>query len=427
MSRLALLGGKPLCALPPPKVRFPSFSKKAVSAVVERIESRKQVELGGHPLLESRIREYHGGGHALALSSGTATLQIAMAALGVGPGDEVITSPYSWGATTACILQLGAIPVFTDVERETGLMNPEDIQRLITRRTKAVMVVHIYGQAANMTRISAVARKHNLLVIEDGSQSHGALWKGRKVGRFGDSAGFSCMGGKLLAGTEGGYALFKRRRDYFAALTLSQHPKRSSEPGLPPDYKGYWDSLFYSYRICLLSADLLAEQVLKLDREIETRRQNVAILRKMLSGSQYFSFPRYGKGCEPSYHMVTANFDWEKAGVRTDTFRNAVTAEGFQVFGYVPSPIPTWKRMNWQGYDGPPAPWLRWLKQAKANYRDLRFPQCEWKIAHEVEFGFNYLTVEPRRMQAFADCVLKVEEELNALRDWERKQRQLAG
>jgi dTDP-4-amino-4,6-dideoxygalactose transaminase len=419
MSKLALLGGKPLCTLPPPKVRFPSFSAQAVASVVARIENRKQVDLRGHGLLESRIREHHGGGHVLALSSGTAALQIAMAALGVGPGDEVITSPYSWGATTASILQLGAIPVFADVERETGLMIPEDIEPLITHRTKAIMVVHIYGQAADMTRISAVARKHKLLLVEDGSQSHGALWKGRKVGRFGDSAGFSCMGGKLLAGTEGGYALFKRRQDYFAALMLSQHPKRSVEPGLPSSYKQYWDSLFYSFRICLLSADLLAEQVLRLDREIEARRRNVAILRKALSGSEYLSFPRYAGDCEPSYHMVTANFDCDKAGVRTDTFRKAVTAEGFQVFGYVPSPIPTWARMNWQGYDGPPAPWLRWLEQAKVDYRDLRFPNCEWKIAHEVEFNFNYLTVEPRRMRAFADCVLKVEENLGALREWE--------
>ena len=424
MSRLALLGGERLCALPPPKVRFPSFSKKAVNAVVARLESRKHVELGGHPLLESRIREYHGGGHALALSSGTAALQIAMAALGVGPGDEVITSPYSWGATTACILQLGAIPVFTDVERETGLMDPADIERLITRRTKAVMVVHIYGQTADMTHICAVARKHTLLVIEDGSQAHGALWKDRKVGLFGDSAGFSCMGGKLLAGTEGGYALFKRQKDYFMALTLSQHPARSSEPGVPVEIKPFWDSLSYSYRICPLSADLLAEQVLTLDREIEARRKNVAILRKALSGSKYLAFPHYPKSCEPSYHMVTANFGFERAGVSTDTFRRAVTAEGFRVIRYVPSPIPTWKRMNWQEYDGPPAPWLRWLRQAKVDYRGLTFPNCEWKIAHAVEFGFDYLAVEPRRMKAFADCVLKVEEKLNVLREWERQQRQ---
>jgi dTDP-4-amino-4,6-dideoxygalactose transaminase len=286
------------------------------------------------------------------------------------------------------------------------------------------MVVHIYGQAADMTRIGAIARRHRLLVIEDGAQAHGALWRGRKVGLFGDAAGFSCMGGKLLAATEAGYALFKRRADYHVALTLGQHTGRAREPGFPARYKPYWDSLFYSFRVCMLAGDILADQVVKLDREVEARRENIALLRRHLAGSPYLSFPHYPRGSEPSYHMVTVNFDFEKAGIRRDTFLRAVSAEGFRMFRYIPSPIPTWKRMNWQGYDGPPAPWLRWLKLAKTDYRRLRFPNCEWKIAHEVEFDFNYLRLERRRMKAFADCVLKVEENLPALRDMEKRESQ---
>lgn len=423
MSKLALLGGKPACKLPPPKVRFPSFSKKVINAVVSRLEGRRQVDLHGHKVAEERLRDYHGGGHPLVVNTGTTALQLGLAATGVGPGDEVITSPYSWGATTSCILHLGAIPVFTDVVRETGLMDPETIEPLITPRTKAIVVVHIYGQAADMTRIAAIARKHKLLVIEDGSQAHGALWKGKKVGLFGDAAGFSCMGGKLLAATEAGYVIFKRRADYFTSLTLSQHIARASVPGFPAKHQPYWDSLFYNFRVCMLAADILAEQIPKLDREIEARRENVALLRKALEGSRYLSFPHYSKGCEPSYHMVTANFDSEQAGLSRDTFLNAVSAEGFGIFRYIPSAIPTWKRMNWQGYDGPPAPWLRWLEQAKVDYRGLTFPNCEWKIAHEVEFGFNYIRREPKRMKAFAHCVMKVEENLDALREWERTEK----
>jgi dTDP-4-amino-4,6-dideoxygalactose transaminase len=422
MSKLALLGGEPSFKMPPPTARFPSFSKRTIKSVVDRLENRKQVDLRGHTVAEQRIRDFHGGGHVLLLSSGTTALQTALMALEIGPGDEVITSPYSWGATTACILEIGAIPRFTDVNRETGLMDPATIEPLINNKTKAILPVHIYGQAADMTRICAVARKHKLAVIEDGSQAHGALWKGKKVGLFGDAAAFSCMGGKLLAGTEGGYAIFKERSPYHLALTLSQHTTRAREEGFPQEWKPYWDSLFYSFRICMLSADILAEQVLTLDREVEARRQNIVILRDGLAGSKYLSFPKYPKGCEPAYHMATANFSFEKAGVKTATFRRAVSAEGFGVFGYVPAPISAWKRMNWQGYDGPFAPWLRWLEQAKVDYRGLRFPNCEWKIAHEVEWGFNYLRREPKRMKALAQCVIKVEESIDELREWEKGQ-----
>jgi len=422
VSKLALLGGKAEFTMPPPRVRFPSFTKRTIDAVVSRLQNRRHSVLGkGHPA-EQRLIDYHGGGYPLLVSSGTSALTLALAALDIGPGDEVITSPYSWGATTACILHLGAIPRFTDVDPVTGLMDPATLGPLVTKATKAVLPVHIYGQASDMTGINAVARKHKLLVIEDGSQAHGALWRGRKVGRFGDASGFSCMGGKLLAATEAGYALFRRKRDYHVALMLSQHLGRRGESGFPRDLQPYFDSLFYNFRICSLAADILADQVVKLDREIEARRRNVALLREALSGSRFLSFPDYRKGCEPAYHMVTANFDFENAGVSRDTFEKAVSAEGFRLHHYVKSPIPTWPRMNWQGYDGPPAPWLRWLKEAKVDYRGLSLPKCDWKIAHAVEFGFNYLRPEPRRMKALARCVLKVEDNLEDLQRWEAAQ-----
>ena len=419
VSKLALLGGRPLCTLPAPRDRFPRFSQKTINALVRRLEGHQQVDLRGHASAESRLQGYHDGGHPLLVSSGTAALQVALASLGVGPGDEVITSPYSWGATTACILHLGATPKFTDVIRETGLMDPDTVEPLITRKTKAILPVHLYGQAADMTRICRIARAHSLLVVEDGSQAHGSLWKSKKVGLFGDAAGFSCMGGKLLASTEAGYAIFRRRKDYNVALTLCQHTARSNEPGFPDDWRPYWDSLFYSFRVCMLAADILAEQIPKLDRELAVRRANVKALRHALSGSAFLSFPGYSKGCEPSYHMVTANFDAEGAGISRDTFAAAVSAEGFRIGNYVPSPIPTWPRINWQRYDGPPAPWLRWLKDANVDYREVNLPNCEWKIAHAVEFGMDYLRSETKRMRSFARCVLKVEQNIDALQSWD--------
>ena len=420
ISKLALLGGTPLCTLPAPRERFPRFSRKTINAVVARLEGHRQVDLRGHRTAESRLRSYHGGGYPLLVSSGTAALQVALASVGVGPGDEVITSPYSWGATTACILHLGAIPQFTDVTRETGLMDPDTIEPLITAKTKAILPVHLYGQAADMTRISRIARAHSLLAVEDGSQAHGSLWKSKKVGLFGDAAGFSCMGGKLLASTEAGYVIFRKRKHYNVALTLCQHTARANEAGFPDDWRPYWDSLFYSFRVCMLAADILAEQIPKLDRELAVRRANVNVLREALADSAFLSLPDYRNGCDPSYHMVTANFDIEGAGVSRETFTAAVSAEGFRVGHYVPSPIPTWPRINWQQYNGPSAPWLRWLKDANVDYRKIDLPNCVWKIAHAVEFGMDYLRSESRRMRSFARCVLKVEQHIDALRRWDR-------
>ena len=422
MARLALLGGRKTYTTPADP--YPVFTKEAINAVTARVKGSRSCDLRGHEVAEKRLAAYHGGGYPLAVNAGTTALQISLAALGIGPGDEVITSCYSWGATTSCILYLGAIPVFTDALPETGLMDPDSIEPLITKRTKAILPVHIYGQAADMTRICRIARKHKLFVIEDGSQAHGALWRGRKVGRFGDAAGFSCMGGKLLATSEAGYAIFKKRRDLHYAISLCQHPARSArEKDFPKDVLAHWDSLFYNFRICMLAADLLAAQVPKLDREVAGRRANVALLRTALAGSKCVTFPHYAKGCEPSYHMVTCNFDAEAAGVSRETYARAVSAEGFGLFTYITQLIPDFPRINWQGYGGPPAPWLRWLKDAKTDYRKLRFPGAEAKMAQELEFGFNFIRRDPKRMRAIADCFLKVEENLDALRDWERAQR----
>ena len=315
------------------------------------------------------------------------------------------------------------MPVFVDVCPETGLLDPARIEAAIGPRTRAILAVHIFGQPANMTAIREIADRRGLGVIEDGSQSHGAIHAGRKVGAFGHAAGFSCMGGKLLAGAEGGYMVTPDKDVYWKAALCGQHKGRSLEPDFPHEQYGRWvDSLIHTYRLSPLVAVMLVEQVRKLDGENEGRRRNVALLRDKMRDVRVVRFPEYAPGDEPVYHMLTMNFDAERAGVRKETFFAAMGAEGVGCFQYVPAPIPTWPRLQWQTYDGPKVMWTEPLRQAGVDYRAVEVPHCEAKIARSVEMGWNYVTPDEDKMTRVAAAFEKVEENLPALRDWEKAQ-----
>lgn len=421
---LALLGGEPTGA--PAPNRHPAFTDETIQRVVDLMESGRTVGLSkSSPEIkeaEDAIADWQGVPYCLLASSGHAALHDCLIGLEVTSGDEVITTPFTWGASIACILHNNAIPVFVDVCPDTGLLDPEQVEAAITPRTRAILAVHIFGQAADMTRLCAIAKRHGLVVIEDGSQAHGAIHARRKVGTFGDAAGFSCMGGKLLATAEAGYMVTPHQDVYWHAALCGQHRGRSPEPGFPHDRLGkYVDSLVYTYRLSPLIAVMLAEQVRKLDAENGGRRENVAMFRNAMAGVSLVQFPDYPDGDDPAYHMLTMNFDAEFAQVSKAAFFAAMHAEGVSCHQYIPSPIPTWPRLHWQDYDGPKVMWTESLRQSGIDYREVRVPNCERKIAQSVEMGWNYILPDAAKMQQLANTFGKVEENLPALRDWERR------
>jgi len=420
--QLALLGGKPLGGVPPDP--HPTFSKRALTRATRLLEKGMTVGLGKHhPIIEEAeeaISRWQGVEHCLTLSSGHASLQMSLVGLEIEPGDEVITTPYSWGASVSCILHCGAVPVFTDVLPDTGLMDPDTIEQLITRRTRAILVVHIHGQPADMPAILSIARRRGIPVIEDGSQAHGAEIGGKKVGRFGDAGGFSCMGFKLLGSTEAGYLITPHEDVYWKAALCCQHMGRSPDRGFPAELAPYVDSLVYSYRLSPVTAVLLTEGLKKVDREIAGRRYNAEQLRKCLSGSASFSLPRFRRGT-PSYYTLSLNFDEDGAGVSRNTVLEALAAEGVEVGAYVPSPIPSWERLRTAGYRGPKTIWTRPLRAAGVKYRSLELPGCEEKVRRAVDMDWNYIRRTPGRMRALANVFEKIEANLDALGDWERK------
>lgn len=422
-AKLAYLGGTPVGQITYPK--FPTFTERAINRAAEMLRAGKLYGLGKKHVpeigeAEAVISRYHGGRHVLATSSGHAALQSALAGLEICGGDEVITTPYTWGASISCILHQNAIPVFVDVERDTGLIDPEMIEAAITPRTKAILAVHLFGQPAKLQRLRAIADKHKLMLIEDGSQAHGAEIDGARVGTVGDAAGYSCMGGKVLATTEAGYLVTPHEEVYWKGAMIGQHMGRFSDGGMPAELAPYRDSLVYTYRVEPFNAVLLVEQFAKLDAELAERRRHADLLRWHLADGKYLRLPNYAPGVKPSYHLLSFTFDAEAAGISRDTFAAALKAEGLNAIGYVPSVISDWPRLHWQGYRGPRVSWLSTLEAAGVDYRNLPLPQARWRVDHALETGFDMVAPNEPMIERMAEIILKVEAQVDALRDYER-------
>ncbi|MAE63202.1 MAG: hypothetical protein CMJ18_02920 [Phycisphaeraceae bacterium] len=422
VSKLALLGGRPVGPVEQPV--FPYFTERALRRV-ERILREGRV-LGfsrGVPEVreaEEALSRHHGGRHVLTTGSGQSSLQMALSGLDIAEGDEVITTPYSYGASTSCILQQNAIPVFADVNRVTGLIDPKSIEQRITRRTRAILPVHVYGHPAEMTAIMRLARRHDLVVVEDCSQSHGATWKGDLTGNFGHAAGFSCMGGKQLGTTEAGYMVTPDEDVYWRACLNSQHLGRDVDPGFPAELRPIVDSLVYTYRITTVDAMLLAEQLKKLPREIEGRRGNIAMLQDLLANLKYVAWPRHSAHGGGSYYMWSMLFRSARAGIHRDTFLEAIHAEGLMMNNYVKSPINTWPRLQWRTYRGPRTTWHGNLKRAGVTYRAEDVPNCLDLVEHGLQSIFRFYKPAKAVMQRIADVLYKVESNIDALRAYER-------
>ncbi len=204
MSELAINGGTPVTTETFPM--WPSFEESTIQKAMEPLRSGKVNYWTGSigQEFERKWAEWIGAANAISVSNGTAALHTALAAMNIGPGDEVICPSYSFIASSFCILQAGALPVFADVT-EDHTINPAAIEELINEKTKAIIVVHLYGVLADLDPILAMARKHNLKVIEDCAQCFGGVYKGKKAGTIGDAGCFSfCQSKHFTTGGEGG-------------------------------------------------------------------------------------------------------------------------------------------------------------------------------------------------------------------------------
>jgi len=204
-EKLAKDGGTPVCGEKWPG--WPSFEESTIQAAMEPLRSGKVNYWTGPKGMEfeKKFAEWCGSRFAISTSNGTTALHVALAGMGIGPGDEVICASYSFIASSMCVCQAGAIPVFADVKREDHTLDPAAVEEKITDRTRAIIPVHLYGNVCDMDSIMEVAASHGLLVLEDAAEAHGATYKGKKVGTIGQAGAFSfCQSKTFTTGGEGG-------------------------------------------------------------------------------------------------------------------------------------------------------------------------------------------------------------------------------
>lgn len=273
----------------------PIIGEEEQQAILDVIASGMLVQGPKTREFETRFAELCGVKYAVATSSGTTALHIALLAHQIGPSDEVITSPFSFIASANCALYVGARPVFADIEPDYFTIDPTKIEELITEKTKAIIPVHLYGQACDMDPIIEIAQKHHLAIIEDACQAHGATYKGHPVGSFG-TACYSLYATKNMTTIEGGMIVTDDAEIAERARLLRNH-------GSPKTYEHV--VLGYNMRLTDLSSAIGLVQLKKLSEWNSIRRANAAYLTEQLSNVKGVVTPKVRKGAEHVFHQYT--------------------------------------------------------------------------------------------------------------------------
>ncbi|MBM2815993.1 MAG: aminotransferase [Ignavibacteria bacterium] len=252
------------------KISFagPSITQKEIDSVMDGVKNGFYETFDQHvKKLEKAICDYLGRKYAIATHTGTLALHTANKSLGLKAGDEVICTDFSWVATAYSILYTGATPVFVDIDPDTWCIDPKKIREAINEKTKAIMLVHSFGVPAEMDEIMQIAKENNLMVVEDACPALGALYKGKKVGSFGDAGCFSFHGAKIAVSGEGGMFTTDREDVFEWAKLYSSMGRTDSGATFWSDYVGY------QYTMANLTASLALAQVLRIEELVAIKRQ----------------------------------------------------------------------------------------------------------------------------------------------------------
>lgn len=310
---------------------WPTYSEEQIQAVAEVLASGKVNQWTGSEVrtFEEEYSLYLGRRHAIAVMNGTSALELALKALGVGPGDEVITTPRSFIATASAIVLQGARPVFADVDRDSGNITAATIEPKITPKTKAILVVHLGGWPANMGEILQLAAEHRIRVVEDCAQAHGAEHQGEKVGSFGDVAAFSfCQDKIITTGGEGGLIALDAEDHWHTAWSYKDHGKNYNsvfKREHPPGFRWLHDSFGTNWRMTEMQAVLGRLQLRDLSQTIGIRNENASILRKALLDSPAVRVPVVDSGDVHAYYKLYAYV--VPGALKTSWSRDRIQAE----------------------------------------------------------------------------------------------------
>ena len=353
---------------------------------------------------EREYQRFSGAKHAVATISGTVGIELVLRALEIGRGDEVILPPYSFAATLSAIAYVGATPVFADIDSTTLSIDPDAVEAAITPRTKAVVCVHIGGYPCDMERLGALADRHQIALIEDAAQAHGARFEGRHVGTFGTAGVLSLQNSKNLTCGEGGVVLTNDDTVYDAV-------RRFNEKGIGGDRSLYW-SLGMNWTMNEFCGALLLAQMEKLESETRLRNENATRLAARLSRLDFITpihdiDPRVT--CNGLHIFMARYYEHKAKGISRSLFLSALQAEGIDAFivGYN-IPLYRFKILSSQEF-------LRHTG-SQIDYSQILLPQCEKAMQKEVIWCMQpVLLAESSKMDLIAEGFEKISSNLDEL------------
>ncbi len=321
------------------KAQYESIREEVDGAVSDVLESTQFILGPRVEAFESDFAEYCQTRFAFGVNSGTSALHLGLLAAGVGPGDEVITVSYTFVATVAAVLYTGAAPVFVDIDPLTCNIDPAKIEAAITPKTKVIMPVHLYGTCADMDPILEIARKHNLIVLEDAAQAHGAEYKGRRAGSMGDLASFSFYPGKNLGAYGEAGAVVTNNESYVEVI------KQLRDQGQKEKY--LHERVGYNYRMEAIQGAVLAVKLKHLDNWNAARREHAALYARELAGEPADSNVRllvHAPDNKSAYHVYPLFTE------QREELRDHLHARGISTGVHYPIPVHMQRGFNNLGY-----------------------------------------------------------------------------
>jgi dTDP-4-amino-4,6-dideoxygalactose transaminase len=409
MAHLAIKGGGKACDFQWPK--WPIWGDEERQALLGVLESGEWWYGEKVREFEKRFAEFQGARFGVTCSSGTAALETALLALGVGVGDEVIVPAYTFVATASSVLKANAIPVFADIEPDTLCIDPDDVERKITDKTRAIIPVHMAGYVADMDRLGAIAKARDLLIIEDACHSWGSQWRGKGTGAIGDCGSFSFQASKNISSAEGGIILTDSEE-------LAETSRSYTNCGRGKDAPWYQHFVLGgNQRLTEFQAALLLAQLTRLESQTLVRQANAeTITRGLAEIPGIMTMKPDPRMTRRSYHLYPFRIDLDRFGVSVDRFAEGLSAEGVPAHPLYPHPLyrnPLFQRSG----TGPQyCPISCPYYGKKVDYAAVYCPVCEQVCKDTVIIPHAVLLAEEGAMDGLIAAVQTVCEHAEELR-----------
>ncbi len=417
LQKLALNGGPK--SVTSKTVGWPNLDEKAIKAVEKVLRSGKVNYWTGPKGMEfeKKFAEWQGSKHAITVATGTAALHTGLAALGIGPGDEVIVPSYTFIASSFSVVQAGAVPRFADVNIEDHCISVESAGKLVNERTKAIMPVHLYGNVCEMDKINSFAKKHNLFVIEDNAEAYGGSYKGKKTGTLGDIAACSfCQNKTFTTGGEGGMVTTDNEELAWLAKSFRDHgydvKQRMSLLELEQKLPYIHNVVGWNYRMTeMQSAIGLAELDRMDDWNMPSRRRNAHIIIDRIKDlPQVLYTPIDTEDRQNGWYVMAFSLDIENMNCDIQEFAQAAGAEGapvWKVFWPQCHTEAAFQKHQAFGKSGFPFTSKEFTNPESVDYTNVDVPNARWHEKHTFTcFAFPSYTAE--NCEQIGDALRKV-------------------